>query len=957
MDRGDLTAWSLELSDEEFPLALAALGALCSLPPTILGALHPSTNWQLKRIPFALQAVAKEADGVLSWTAPGVPFDTTLPVIGDTNQYEAPPASMLLQAFRKFLCEFDRKRSHPWRLRLSIRTYERPVARFLTFALTLARAGATFSTVFLSDTFPSDGRTDWNWPFTIALLPGDPVLHLLSGKQRTHANWPITYATASCDMPNVEVLLISASVSEALMRLIASGLRLRCCLVLVVGLGDDTTESAAPLINALVARLSAEGAAILPAGNSAEDFAIRINSFAYELTHNKPLDVALSEPFGNESLLLLNRDLLAVSQLDTTLEIATQHLRTLPDTAVVELSEKSSKLLLLQRGAMFARAPADIADAIDRVRSHYNYMSEVHEASAVTELASTVEQQHREIRRQENVSRYLRQESFRKVDGRLTEIKDGYVVGESVMVSIVIGPKRETAVTSPSIFPEHKLPHQRARHQLQVVFHDPRQFDEPMLRKITLPGTGDSDAAMFVFKPRIAGAFEARVSVLHRGRVLQTLLMCSQIVAAGRARLADETGIWFKEEIKVRQDWSNLRQRRRFDMALVFNHTTSGQPRVTGVAGSRAWAKNLQGIETPVRRINELLSKVAVSVLDYDQGLDKGDNPKLLVGLARVGRDLYSALYLDQLKELATDDYDVGNDKVKSLQIISARQDAVVPVEFFYDFNAPRSNATVCPEHKEALKKDGCCPSDCSRTRDPSGFVCPLGFWGVKKVIERHMYNPKVELPAGAEIVIQAEATEGRNRLDVRLGLVVGHSQEVKDAELLKLLDTVGGAFGQQITVAKDWDEWFGAVKDKHPTTLLAFPHNEGKEENLVLEIGGKRFSTVELTKELLNPWGGVGPLVFLLGCDVAGTAQDFSSHIRYFRQAGAAIIVSTIATVFGPHAVRVGQAIVKGLVSVDRPADTTLGEVMRDAKRAALVESVPMALCVVAFGDADWLL
>jgi hypothetical protein len=27
----------------------------------------------------------------------------------------------------------------------------------------------------------------------------------------------------------------------------------------------------------------------------------------------------------------------------------------------------------------------------------------------------------------------------------------------------------------------------------------------------------------------------------------------------------------------------------------------------------------------------------------------------------------------------------------------------------------------------------------------------------------------------------------------------------------------------------------------------------------------------------------------------------------------------------------------------------------MRDAKRAAVRDSLPMALCVVAFGDADW--
>ena len=39
------------------------------------------------------------------------------------------------------------------------------------------------------------------------------------------------------------------------------------------------------------------------------------------------------------------------------------------------------------------------------------------------------------------------------------------------------------------------------------------------------------------------------------------------------------------------------------------------------------------------------------------------------------------------------------------------------------------------------------------------------------------------------------------------------------------------------------------------------------------------------------------------------------------------------------------------------RQADAVpcLGEALRDAKRQALLDSLPMALCVVAFGDADW--
>ena len=72
---------------------------------------------------------------------------------------------------------------------------------------------------------------------------------------------------------------------------------------------------------------------------------------------------------------------------------------------------------------------------------------------------------------------------------------------------------------------------------------------------------------------------------------------------------------------------------------------------------------------------------------------------------------------------------------------------------------------------------------------------------------------------------------------------------------------------------------------------------------------------------------------------------------------AGAAIVVSTVATVFGKHAVTVGAAMVKRMI--DRadgdPDSDQFGEILRDAKRQALLDSLPMALCVVAYGDADW--
>ncbi len=1006
MDRQGLAAWSLELSDEDFACALAALGVLAALGREAEDVMLRDGRWQLSALP-GLFGQAMTEDRILPWRLklpkPGarglrLPFAA----LGAPASRLAPPEAPALAAiWRDFIAGVSHggnpahgsahgpapgpAPSPPPGPRLALQGANRDAVAHMAWArwLLLREVGA--ASVFLADTFASDGRTDWQWPFTLATLPGDPLAAPLAELQAGFPpDWPFRYVEASRDTPRVEVLVIGAGAADALARVIGSGLRLHCCLVVVAGLDTETPEAAEPMLRALVARLSAEGAAVLASGSSAADFAQRLNRFAYDMTHNQPLDVALALAFAPGAQLLFNRDLLKISRLDDALDRATQRLRALPPRAEVRLTERSFERLGLPRArlrsagaraappgvprmapvpaeagkaarAAGAAAPADLADAIDAARARFGFHAESQEATAITELARSLAEEESDPARLAAVPRHVQQKSLRKVAGKFIEERGGYAVGETLMVQVHIGPRRAGSIAAPTAFPEHRLPPQRGAHQLQVVFHESRQFDQPMLQDILLPKRGDSSTADFVFTPRQAGPFEARLSILHRGRVLQTVLLRTQVARSDAARGCGADGIRLDDEAQVRQDWSDLGRRRHFDMALVLNHTVAGQPMLTGVAGRQAWAKSLDGIDTPVRKLNELISDVALSVQDYGDGLDQGENPKLLVGLARIGANLYSLLYGDQLKALHSGDFDIGDEAVTHLQVVSARPDAVVPLEFMYDFNVPRPDATVCPQHRQALQ-DGRCPSDCARRAKPNGHVCPMGFWGLKKVIERHLFDPSAVMPEGAQLAVRAEAIEGREHLDLKLGALIGYSQEVKSIEIAPLLARLTTALGSPVPVAHDWDEWHSHVRAHGPALLLAFPHNEGKEEDVLLEIGGEKLYTLGLESDYVRKVAGPPPLVFLLGCDVVGTAQDFSSHIRFFRQAGAAVVVSTIATVFGAHAVRVGEAIVAGLMAAQgTDRRERLGEIIRDAKRSALLDSVPMALCVVAFGDADW--
>lgn len=980
MDRQNLASWSLELTDEAFAQALAALGVLTAIQRPLLAEAYGTNGWRIDALSGLFENALEGNAGVLKWDVPAVASRSATPRIrlasaeaGSSTAVPAPAALALAAVWRDFIMLYRRAHHRaPSGPRLAVRTTTKTVAIAMSLAGLLARPEVGAASVYLDDTFPSDGRTDWRWPFTLATLPGDLLAEPLASLQlQFPPSWPFRFATASREDPRIEILAIGAGASDALARLLASGLRLRCCLVIVAGLGTDSVRTAEPLLRALVARVSAEGVAVLDSGSSPQRFAERLNHFADELTHNKTLDVTLTEAFGPGVLLLLNRDLLALSHLDATVGRISQRLRRLPRNTEVQLSERSFDRLGLPRASMrpaapglSARAappepigtaaPADMADAIDESRARYRFESEANEASAVSELSRTVRDAETTAARRLAVPRHVQQKSFRKQAGKFVEERSGYSVGQPVMVQVYIGPKRDKSIAAPTAFPEGKLPKNRETHRLQVVFHEPRQFDQPLLGEILLPREGDSNTADFVFTPRAQGRFEGRISVLHRGRVLQTVLLHAPVVDGPDKSPKTGPGITLDDEAHVRHDWSDLGKRRQFDLAIVLNHTPAGEPTLTGVTGQRAWATKLDGIEQPVRKLNDLISAVAHSVADYGDGLDQGENPALLVKLARVGTNLYSLLYKDQLKNLATDGFDVGDTSVTYLQVVSARPDAVVPLEFMYDFNAPDPGATVCPQHRDALAK-GRCPDPCARTAQPRAHVCPMGFWGLKKVIERHIFDPNAATPAGAQVVVQVEAIDGRDRLDLSAGALVGHSQEVKAAEVGSLVKTLGATLGSNVPVVKDWDEWMSTVKNMHPALLVAFPHNEGKEEDVLLEIGGKKLYTLDLPSDYVRTPGESPPLVFLLGCDVAGTAQDFSSHIRFFRQAGAAVVVSTVATVFGAHAVRVGEAIVARLVQAGEPGKVRIGEAIRDAKRAALLDSVPMALCVVAFGDADW--
>jgi len=381
----------------------------------------------------------------------------------------------------------------------------------------------------------------------------------------------------------------------------------------------------------------------------------------------------------------------------------------------------------------------------------------------------------------------------------------------------------------------------------------------------------------------------------------------------------------------------------------VLNHTNTGQPRSVALADNRAWISDLTEAAAVVKEISANLVPIAKSAADFAEGIEGEKGRALLIQLARSGVLLRRFLVRDQLNaagnrpEVARQEY---------VQVVSTRHDAVIPFEFIYDFDAPEKTAVLCEKWKTGISRKKL-PDACkTHTKDE---VCPMGFWGLRKVIERHQVSPE-HAATGRALFLQSEPSDTRPELELDGISVFGASKRVPAPAINSLATAIRKATGKDADQAKNWTTWVDAVKRSHPKLLIALAHTDGRGTNAGLELGGEAIADVMVTSShVLAEESDPSPLVALLGCDTVNTTEVYGNHARTFRGEGAAIVVATIATVLGEHAATVAESLVAGLLARDANAPTRVGEALRSIKQQALLNKEMMPLCLVAYGDADW--
>lgn len=480
-------------------------------------------------------------------------------------------------------------------------------------------------------------------------------------------------------------------------------------------------------------------------------------------------------------------------------------------------------------------------------------------------------------------------------------------------------------------------------HELTVLFWEPRVCSKPQIETLWLPPKGNSLPIRFTFEvPEGLESITARITILHANRVLQTGLL--------RAPVGDRSGEeTFRLDALPRTRLEGLSARSRFDLALILNHDDEGTPHLTATADGQAVVLALD--DGPVTQLTQLLDQqISAIAKDPDRylGLESAGSTELLRSLAQIGGAVYDSLSRrDHLESLAS---------AKRIHITSAKAESFLPVELLYRFRPPADTAVLCPNAAAALEA-GDCPGDCPS--DKRQTVCPMGFWGLSRVIERYSHQVEdQERIQGFEL--RAEPIRQSSPLPLSTTSLLAASSRASTEEtgavtnLLDKLQARGSA-----ALVSTWDEWEQHVASDRPGLLVLLPHHERKDGFETLAIGeDQRLKSVLIWDEVVRKVpDGPRPIVLLMGCETNLTRISFDNPVSRFQDHGAALVVSTIATILGRHASPATALLVDLLDQYSASGDHTFGDVMLRLRQKLVLSQTPMALGLTAYGDADWVL
>lgn len=300
-------------------------------------------------------------------------------------------------------------------------------------------------------------------------------------------------------------------------------------------------------------------------------------------------------------------------------------------------------------------------------------------------------------------------------------------------------------------------------------------------------------------------------------------------------------------------------------------------------------------------------------------------------------------------------------DPGERIQVINLDEERAVPLEFIYDLGLPRRGAPLCAGWQAALSGDGTRCAACDAAAEQAATtgswretICPLGFWAMRKVIERF------DAQRLNDLSLPAAQRRSLRPLDSAL-CASTHFVPAPERDQLR------AALSERIpapVVVDDWDQWEHEVAQHNPPLLILLAHHDLEAGLDYLEIGDHaldeerrwRFRP-QLNETLINPAPiEPGPIVLLLGCETSREVAEtgYGSLATQFKDFHASLVLGTMAKILGRHAAPLAAELVTALATVDGP-DADFGTLLRRIRRRLLAHGVLMAFALVAIGDAEW--
>jgi len=783
-------------------------------------------------------------------------------------------------------------------------------------------------------TAPEPIPCEWLWPLDVGLL-GDREAERLR-KELEKVSWRefIQVVEAESATMPIEVLMLPYSLREALTRLLKVRSLPRVEVVVLLG-GTGSLPDPVTMMEAL--RSAARADAVCMTSVPRDHWQTFVGTVLRGLSHDLDFDVAVTQACreGKELPPLF-------AGAATT--FAQAHVSRWAASVGRQFARASYQARPANLRMASLRNAGDIGLEVLRGIPNFRWEHESDEASDVMNLGRTL----RDGQTQPAGSPRWVQARVLDSDADSRVVERGPLApAHRYNLDVWIGPPTEQAICAPEPFPEEVLPPMKDGLWLTVVLTAPAVRAEPQVSRLWLPKKEASKPVRFDLTPRKGvRALEARITVLHENRVVQTLLLKAGVGARARREIT------LQMEAVIRRNLQALGGRPRFDAALLFNDTGS-TPTMTAYADEHASMVQTDTIDQYLQQIATILENATNQPEKYGAPSSKATT-RLLAELARQGRLLRDALLLDMPG--VRDDLE----HAERIQIIAAKPERVLPLEFCYDADAPGRGATMCPRWKEALEQGECDQKPCSQ--DQSQSVCPVAFWATSRVIERHTYRKEDAGRLGpSDFALLTEPAANGSRLRRLTSALCAAAKQAR----AKQPEAVNNAFAviQRATGSSKevscWEDWKEEVK-KLPPLLVLLAHTEVQETVNALVIGDKQ---VTLLTDITSKSGFVTsdpkqqPLLLLLGCSTATHARAFQSFITQFRRAGASIIVGTLCEILGRHAAPIAKGLTEKLCAANSsPVGKPMGSLMREVRREMLAAGYPIVLAVAAFGDADWL-